>query len=93
VSVSSFEHEDAGDDFGLYTNPTVFASRVRISFPCNGYLGHPFEKEILWAVIARLFLSVRWDSAIDPGRESFSFTRENTGVWIANHQGRHAKAA
>ena len=57
---------------------------------CNGYLGHPFVKKALWAVIASLFLSVRWNSAIDAGGESFSFTRENTGVWTANHQGRLA---
>src|SRR6266704_2536209 len=45
------------------------------------------------AIIASLFLSVRWNSAIDPGGESFPFTRENTGVGTANHQGRHAQAA
>jgi hypothetical protein len=59
---------------------------------CIGYLAHPFVKEALWAFIAILFLSVRWDSAIDRGRESFSFTRENTGVWTADNQGRHTIA-
>ena len=44
------------------------------------------------AMIPILFLSVRWDSAIDRGGEWFSFTRENTGVWAENHQGRHAMA-
>jgi len=60
---------------------------------CIGYLAHPFEKKALWAVIASLFLTVRWNSAIDPGGKAFSFTRENIGVWTANHQGWHAKAA
>src|SRR5436853_6057496 len=32
------------------------------------------------AMIPILFLSVRWDSAIDRGGESFSFTRETTGA-------------
>ncbi len=32
---------------------------------CNGYLGHPFEKKALWAGIASLFHSARWDLAID----------------------------
>ena len=36
-------------------------------------------KKALWAVIASLFLTVRWNSAIDPGGASFSFTGENTG--------------
>src|SRR6266581_3283471 len=60
---------------------------------CIGYLGHPFEKEAPWAFIASLFLSVRWDSAIDRGGEWFSFTRENTGVWAEDLQRRHAMAA
>src|SRR5260370_29831565 len=46
-----------------------------------------------WAFIASIFLSVRWDAAIDRGGEWFSFTRENTGVWAEDHQGRHAMAA
>jgi hypothetical protein len=33
-------------------------------------------KKALWAVIASLFLSVKWNSAIDPGGESFSFIRD-----------------
>src|SRR6266480_3527972 len=61
--------------------------------PCNGYLGHPFEKKAAWAFFVRLFLVVRRDSAIDRGGESFSFPRKNSGEWTANHQGRHAKAA
>ena len=32
---------------------------------CIGYLGHPFEKEIPWAFIARLFLTVSWDPALE----------------------------
>jgi hypothetical protein len=59
---------------------------------CIGYLGRPFEKQTPWAIIASLFLSGRWNSAIDPVGESFSFTRENTGIWTANHQGRHTMA-
>jgi hypothetical protein len=31
MSVSSFLHVYAGDDFGLYTNPPVFASRANVS--------------------------------------------------------------
>jgi hypothetical protein len=50
------------------------------------------EKD-LWAVIASLFLSVRWNSAIDPGGESFSSTRENTEVWAADSHERHARTA
>src|SRR2546423_15687534 len=61
--------------------------------PCNGYLGHPFEKKAAWAFFVRLFLVVRRDSAIDRGGESFSFPRKNSGEWTANHHGRHAKAA
>jgi hypothetical protein len=45
------------------------------------------------ALITILFLSVRGNSAIDPGRESFSSTRENTEIWVADHQERHAQAA
>ena len=38
MSVSSFLHVYAGDDFGLYTNPPVFASRGRRSFSVsNGF--------------------------------------------------------
>jgi Cyanobacterial TRADD-N associated 2-Transmembrane domain len=59
---------------------------------CNGYLAHPFEKEAPWAFTARLFLMVKWDSANDRGGESFSFSREITGVWTTNHQGRYAQA-
>jgi hypothetical protein len=33
---------------------------------CNGYLGYPFEKKTPWTGFACLFLSVRWDTAIDP---------------------------
>jgi putative transposase len=33
---------------------------------CNGYLGYLFEKKALWTGVARLFLSVRWNTAIDP---------------------------
>jgi hypothetical protein len=32
------------------------------------------------------------DSAIEIAGESFSFTRENTGVGTANHQGTHPMA-
>ena len=32
------------------------------------------------AIITIHFLTVKWDSAIDRGGESFSFTRETTGV-------------
>ncbi len=60
---------------------------------CNGYLGHPFEKVSLWAVIASLFHSVWWDSVIDQGGEWFSCTRENSGVGAANSQKRHAQTA
>jgi len=57
------------------------------------YLAHPFVKETPWAFITLRFLSVRWYSVIDRGWECFSFTRENTRVWAADHQGRPAKAA
>jgi hypothetical protein len=60
---------------------------------CIGYLGYPFEKESPWAFTARFFLVVQWNSATDGGGKSFSSTRENTEVWAANHQGRHAQAA
>ena len=60
---------------------------------CIGYLEHPFEKESPWAFTARFFLVVQWNSATDGGGKSFSSTRENTEVWAANHQGRHAQAA
>src|SRR6266487_2005947 len=59
---------------------------------CIGYLGHPFEKEAPWASTTLRFPVVRWDSAINRGEEWFLCTRENTGGWAANHQGRHAKA-
>jgi hypothetical protein len=55
---------------------------------CNGYLVHPFEKETPWAFTTRLFFVVRWVSAIDPGGEWFSYTRENTVLWAADYQGR-----
>jgi hypothetical protein len=55
-------------------------------------IAHLYLMEALRVFIASLFLSVRWDSAIDPGRESFTFTRENSGVWTANHQGRQTMA-
>ena len=42
---------------------------------------------------ARFFLVVRWDSATDPGGKSFSYTRENTRLWAADSQERHAQAA
>jgi len=32
---------------------------------CNGYLGHPFEKVVPWAFTARLFLVIKWNSAIE----------------------------
>jgi hypothetical protein len=54
--------------------------------PCIGYLVHPFKKEALWPVIVRHFLSVRGNSAIDPGGELFSSTRENTEIWVADQQ-------
>jgi hypothetical protein len=60
---------------------------------CNGYLGYPFEKKTLWTGFARLSLSVRWNTAIDPEGESFSLSKENIGVGATNHQGRHAQAA
>ena len=55
---------------------------------CNGYLAHPFEKETPWAFTTRLFFVVRRVSAIDPGGEWFSYTRENTVLWAADYQER-----
>ncbi len=54
--------------------------------PCNGYLGHPFEKEDTWAFTARLFFFVRWHSAIVIAGEWVSWTRENSPGWAADHQ-------
>ena len=54
---------------------------------CIGYLGHPFKKVTPWAFTTLRFLSVRWDSAIDRGREWFLYIRENRRVWAADHQG------
>jgi hypothetical protein len=68
---------------------TIYKAKIE---SCNGYLVHPFEKEAPWAFTARLFLMVKWDSANDRGGKSFSFSREITGVWTTNHQGRHAQA-
>jgi hypothetical protein len=50
-------------------------------------------KEASWAFTARLFLVVRWYSAIEIAGECFSYTRENRRGWAADHQGWHAKAA
>jgi hypothetical protein len=69
----------------------ILPPRTRL-VPCIGYLGHPFKKAAPWTFIARLFLVVRWDSAIERAGEWFSCTRENSQVWAADHQGRHTKA-
>jgi hypothetical protein len=53
---------------------------TELIYPCIGYLVRPFEKKAVWAYIANLFLAVMGDSAIEIAGESFSFTRENTGV-------------
>src|SRR6266699_402012 len=66
--------------------------QIVLGSPCIGYLGHPFKKVALWPVIVSLFLSARGNSAIDPGGEAFSSTRENTQIWVADHQERHAQA-
>ena len=55
-------------------------------------LGTSVREKAARAFIASLFLSVRWDSVIDRGGESFSFTRENTNVGTENHQGEHVQA-
>jgi hypothetical protein len=60
---------------------------------CIGYLVHPVKKEVFWLVIVSLFLSARGNSAIDPGGEAFSPTRENTEIGVADHQEGHAQAA
>lgn len=70
----------------------IRVNAIAPAFTCIGYFGHPFEKEAPWAFTARLFLMVKWYSANDRGGESFSFTRENTGVGTTNHQGRHAQS-
>jgi hypothetical protein len=50
---------------------------------CIGYLGHPFEKETPWAFITRLFLVIRWYSAIDRGREMvLMHKRKQSGMGI-----------
>jgi hypothetical protein len=53
---------------------------------CIGYLDHPFEKEDPWAFTARLFLVVKWGLAIEMAGEEFSYTRETTRVWAADHE-------
>ena len=78
--------------FAMDTSTTVTFVYENSGGRCIGYFGHPFEKEAPWAFTARLFLMVKWDSANDRGGESFSFTRENTGVGTTNHQGRHAQS-
>jgi hypothetical protein len=45
---------------------------------CIGYLGHPFVKEAPWNFTARLFLVVRWDSAIERAGDG-SHIPEKTG--------------
>jgi len=46
-----------------------------------------------WAFTTLRFLTVRWSSAIEGARESFSSTRENRCVWAADHEDRPAKVA
>jgi len=42
-------------------------------------LDHPFEKVAPWAFTARLFLVIKWNSAIEMPGEWFSWTRETGG--------------
>jgi hypothetical protein len=63
-----------------------------VSDQCIGYIGHLFEKKPPGLSIASSFSLSGGSSAFDRGGEWFSYTRENTGVWAANHQERHAKA-
>jgi hypothetical protein len=61
--------------------------------PCNGYLGHPFEKEDLWTVIANLFFSVRGtEPSIQQGNRSHP-QGKNREVWAASSHERHARTA
>ena len=60
---------------------------------CNGYLAHPFKKVAPWAFTARLFLVVKWDFAIEIAGEKFSWTRQTTRVWAADHDDWSAKVA
>lgn len=60
---------------------------------CNGYLGHPFEKEAHWAVSPASFSQSDGTETSVQVEESFSFTRENIGVWTANYRGRYIKGA
>jgi hypothetical protein len=55
-------------------------------------LAHPFGKETPWDFTARLFVMVKWASAIVLRGESFSQTRENRRGWAADLQSRHAQA-
>ena len=57
-----------------------------LSIGCIGYLDHPFEKEDPWAFTARIFLVVKWGLAIEMAGEEFSYTRETTRVWAADHE-------
>ena len=61
--------------------------------PCNGYLAHLFKKVAPWAFTARLFLVVKWGLAIEIAGEEFSYIRETTRVWAADHEDRPAKVA
>jgi hypothetical protein len=61
-------------------------------YPYNGYLAHPFEKEILWAFTACLFLVVSWHSAIVIAGEWVSWTGENRNGWAADYQKSNAQA-
>jgi hypothetical protein len=47
---------------GIFVLSRLFYSTIIID---RTYLAHPFKKMAPWAFIARLFLVIRWDSAIE----------------------------
>ena len=50
----------------VFTVGSTWRRRLQdLNCACNGYFGYLFEKKALWTGVARLFLSVRWNTAID----------------------------
>ena len=65
---------------------TLYRARAGIE-GCNGYLGHPFEKKALWAVIASLFLC-QVGLSHRSRRGIVLFHKRKQRVWAADSSGK-----
>ena len=85
VELPLLQDQEVIQAFSPHTPQKAFANGIGLRGAIRGsklywLLSTSVREKGHLAMIPILFLSVRWDSAIDRGGESFSFTRETTGV-------------